>query len=303
MSASDPKIDLMELADLAQPRKIALEIHRQLRLQYGAVPHRVPLEEIARAVGIKEIAEHETNAFEGLLVVVGDVGAVGLRKGMPFGRRNFTLGHELGHFLNPWHRRGTSRFECNKVALDASREKGVAFDARTPLERMEVEANEFAASLLVPAPEFREQRKQLGRDVDIQQIFDLARTFGVSKEFMARIFVDTATDKLCVLTSHEGRVGRIIAQRSFPYLGLRAGADLPRGSRTTVVRRSKTSGFTSGLDEIGTSVWVAGHGAVSALYEQVAILKNGWAMTLLLAEMEDADDDVDDNRWNRRSNR
>jgi Zn-dependent peptidase ImmA (M78 family) len=94
-------IDLMELADLGQPLKLAFELHRQIRAQLGAVPVRVPLEQIAKALGIVGIREYDTDNFEGTLVISDGVGAVGLRKGMPPGRRNFTLGHEIGHFAIP----------------------------------------------------------------------------------------------------------------------------------------------------------------------------------------------------------
>ncbi len=300
MSASDPQIDLMALADFAQPRKLAFEIHRQLREQYGVVPHHVPLDGIARAVGIQEIAEHETKAFEGMLVVVGENGAIGLRKGMPRGRRNFTLGHELGHFLNPWHRRGASRFECNSAALTAKRAGASAFDARPALDRMEVEANEFSAALLVPAPEYRNVRAGLGREIDIAQISELARAFDVSKEFMARIFVDTASEKSCVVTSHAGHVSRIIPQRKFPYLGLRRGMPLPAGSHSASAVRSKDSGYCSALVEVSPALWLEAGRGVSAIYEQVQVQRDGWAMTLLVVDEEEEDDDADDRNWNRR---
>lgn len=303
MSASDPTIDLMALADIAQPRKIAWEIHRQLRVQYGSVPHRVPLDGIARCVGVTEIAEHETRAFEGLLVVVGDKGAIGLRKGLTRGRRNFTVGHELGHFLNPWHRTRVTRFECKKIDLDASRSKGSPFDSRPPIEKMEVEANEFSAALLIPAPEYREERKRLGSDIDIGKLRELATTFDVSFEFMARTFVDTASDKLAIIISHNGAVSRVIPHPDFPYLGLLAGTPIPRTSVTHDYCQTHASGAVSTLREIGTSVWLEERGAVSALYEQVLVQREGWASTLLAIDEDEQDDEADDRNWNRRSGR
>ena len=61
-------------------------------------------------------------------------------------------------------------FENRDALLDALVLDGLAhwetrvrsIKAGTPLERMEVEANEFSATLLVPAPEYREARKGLG---------------------------------------------------------------------------------------------------------------------------------------------
>src|SRR5260370_42611016 len=89
-------IDLMELADLGQPPKLTFELHRQIRAQLGAVPLRVPLEQMAKALGIVGIREDETDNFEGTLLISDGSGGVALRKGMPSGRRNFTRGHEIG---------------------------------------------------------------------------------------------------------------------------------------------------------------------------------------------------------------
>jgi hypothetical protein len=99
-------IDLMALADLGQPLKLAFELHRQIRDQYGVVPLRVPLEQIARAVGIVGIKEFNTDRFEGTLVVTGNDGAVGLRRGMPSGRYV-----ECGPFVA---RAGTDSMACRR---------------------------------------------------------------------------------------------------------------------------------------------------------------------------------------------
>src|SRR4051794_33735155 len=121
--AAEITIDLMELADLGQPLKLAFELHRQIRAQLGAVPLRVPLEQIAKALGIVGIREYDTDNFEGTLVLSDGAGAVGLRRGMPSGRRHFTLGHEIGHFVIPSHRIVKSKFECSTSDLRRARPK------------------------------------------------------------------------------------------------------------------------------------------------------------------------------------
>lgn len=303
MTASDPTIDMMELADLAQPRKIAWEIHKQLRAQYGEVPRRVPLEGIAKAVGIVAIDEFDTDRFEGTLVIQGDKGAIGVRRGLLRGRRNFTLGHELGHFLNPWHRKLGSKFECNKEAVRATRSPG--FDQKPALERIEVEANEFSAALLVPAPEYRAARKALGADIDVTHIRTLADAFDVSQEFMARIYVDQADSKIAVIHSQNGAVQRFTLPQNFPYLGLKKGAPVPRESLTHEFRTAHGVGTVSNLREVRTSAWLERRGSVTALYEQVVLQKGGWATTLLMIDEDDDEDDdhdeADDSNWNRQN--
>lgn len=299
MSGNDPTIDMMELADLGQPRKIAWEIHRQLRTQYGEVPRHIPLSGIAKAVGIVSIDEFDTNSFEGTLVIQGAKGAIGLRRGLQRGRRNFTLGHELGHFLNPWHRKFGSKFECNKHAVLATRSPD--FSKRPIAERIEVEANEFSAALLVPLPEYKIERKLLGKDIDITHIRALAITFAVSQEFMARIYVDQADSKIAVIHSQDGVVRRLILPSDFPYLGLRKDVPLPRESLTHKFRITNPTGAVSTLNEISTSAWLERRGSVTALYEQVLLQKEGWTTTLLMIDEDEEDDEADDSNWNRRN--
>lgn len=290
---------MMELADLAQPRKIAWEIHKQLRAQYGAVPRRVPLDGIARAVGIVAIDEFDTDRFEGTLVVKGDKGAIGLRRGLIPGRRNFTLGHELGHFLNPWHRKVGPKFECNRTAVAMKRSAG--FDQKPIQERIEVEANEFSAALLVPAPEFRETRKELGSDIDVTHIRTLAEAFAVSQEFMAGIYVEQADSKLAIIHSQNSVVQRFTFAREFPYLGLRRGIPLPGASLTKEFIGIHGAGKVSNLCQVPTATWLERRGSVSALYEQVLVQSNGWATTLLMIDEEEVDGEEDDSNWNRRN--
>ncbi|MDP5309058.1 ImmA/IrrE family metallo-endopeptidase [Paracoccus spongiarum] len=84
------------------------------------------------------------------------------------GRRNFTLAHELGHYLlhrqaNPGGLQCTSR---NMADWDEAR------------NRIEAEANTFASYLLMPLDDFREQIK--GRIIDIDVMTELADRYAVS---------------------------------------------------------------------------------------------------------------------------
>ena len=84
------------------------------------------------------------------------------------GRRNFTLAHELGHYLlhrqaNPGGLQCTSR---NMADWDAAR------------NRIEAEANTFASYLLMPLDDFRARIK--GRAIDIDVMTELADRYAVS---------------------------------------------------------------------------------------------------------------------------
>ncbi|MBO6550564.1 MAG: ImmA/IrrE family metallo-endopeptidase [Rhizobiales bacterium] len=84
------------------------------------------------------------------------------------GRINFTLGHELGHYL--LHRkRSPEGFKCTmRNMMDWDSEVG----------RMEAEANKFASYLLMPLDDFREQIK--GQKVSMELMLFLAARYEVS---------------------------------------------------------------------------------------------------------------------------
>jgi Zn-dependent peptidase ImmA (M78 family) len=292
-------IDEMALADIGQPGRLALELHRQMRVQFGTVPTRVPLHGIAKAVGIVDVQDYDVDKFLGTLVIKEGRGAIGLQRGLQSGRRNFTLGHEIGHFLIPTHRLKRTNFECTKS--DISRVRSGNLDSTPPLERIEIEANEFAATLLIPGAEYKVERKKLGKSPNVRHIRELARTFDVSQEMMASTYVRMEDTKLAVVISQNGIVKRIIPCANFPYMGLRKDTPLPPNCLTKSYIGSSSPGTVSDMQERRTDAWLETGASVSALYEQVLIQEKGWATTLLSIDEDEIDDEDDDRNWNRRN--
>ena len=84
------------------------------------------------------------------------------------GRRNFTLAHELGHYL--LHR------ETHPGGLECTNRNMADWDSAR--NRIEAEANTFASYLLMPLDDFRAQIK--GRAIDIDVMTELAERYAVS---------------------------------------------------------------------------------------------------------------------------
>ena len=84
------------------------------------------------------------------------------------GRRNFTLAHELGHYL--LHR------QANPDGLQCTNRNMADWDAAR--NRIEAEANTFASYLLMPLDDFRTRIK--GRAIDIDVMTELADRYAVS---------------------------------------------------------------------------------------------------------------------------
>ncbi len=105
-------------------------------------------------IGIKDFSD-ETS---GTTVVVNDVPTIAFNKNHAWYRRRFTIAHEIGHYMMKTGR------ENIELALDST-------------DPMEIEANEFAAELLMPLKQFKEDCKK-----GIKSIDEIADKYRVSKE-------------------------------------------------------------------------------------------------------------------------
>ncbi|MCH7699027.1 MAG: ImmA/IrrE family metallo-endopeptidase [Chloroflexi bacterium] len=86
-------------------------------------------------------------------------------------RQRFSIAHELGHYLSG-HEDYTERGEGEKIQVDGR------FDPSDPQQRLEQEANDFAAELLMPEAMVKEEMARM-------ESFDatiLARRFDVSEQ-------------------------------------------------------------------------------------------------------------------------
>jgi hypothetical protein len=109
------------------------------------------------------------------------------------GRINFTLGHELGHYLLHRHLSG----EAIYCAKNAMRE----WDSK--YAQMEAQANEFASSLLMPLDDFREQTKGFTRP-NIQDFEVLRRRYDVSLTAAILKWLSFSTARAMIVVSRDG---------------------------------------------------------------------------------------------------
>lgn len=102
------------------------------------------------------------------------------------GRRRFTITHELGHWVlhcsaasrAPVYCRDSTVRESDPAAAPNDAEPGALLD----YPPSELEANQFAAALLMPRDLLMAQPRPNGSDEE----YDLARAFGVSREALLR---------------------------------------------------------------------------------------------------------------------
>jgi Zn-dependent peptidase ImmA (M78 family) len=141
----------------------------------------VDVERVARHLGLKIAYAELGEDVSGLLISKGDASVIAVQVNDVTNRKRFTIAHEIGHF----HLR--HQFEPGEhVHVD----RGHAITPRnsrssTGEDLKEIEANQFAASLLMPSKLVEAQIKAL-RTTSLRDyhVTLLANTFQVSEQAM-----------------------------------------------------------------------------------------------------------------------
>lgn len=145
--------------------------------EMGVVKAPIAAQEIAEALGVRVVRAKMEASLSGMLIRDGDDLAIGVNQGHPKSRQAFTVAHELGHLRM---HRGRPLIVDSMVRVN--------FRDRTSASatsREEMEANAFAAALLMPSTlvlEAAAQRSRVSRD---RLAGDLAARFKVSEQAMS----------------------------------------------------------------------------------------------------------------------
>lgn len=272
-------LDLMELDGKVTPDAIADEIVRQ----NPTMQFPVPLEELSHLAGIESIKELDSDGFAGMLVTNAEKsrGAIFVKTGTNPRRRRFTVGHELGHFLLPWHKQ--ERFECKPADV------GVSSSSATSTERMptiEVEANAFAAELLMPRRHFKQILDTLG-EPELEHIVELSSKFDVSVEATIWRYKALSDYPVAFVFAHNDIVRYWTKGPEFPYsLCVRKGHRLPQ--------RDAMSPRSLEWEHVPPYHWLEDrpHPALpEAVLEQTLLQFDGYSVTLLYVDELPEDDE------------
>lgn len=131
-------------------------------------------------------------------------------------RRRFAIAHALGHFLLKTHRGDR---QCGSRDLAESRRD-------TERRKEEMQANRFAAGLLMPKPWFLGVVDTLGKP-SVAHLTTLASTYGVTSEAAASRYADLMPGMCAFVFVKDGVVRLIRASRSFPALAIAPGDAAP----------------------------------------------------------------------------
>lgn len=286
----------MDLADQGAPDKLVEVILRH----HPQWTSRVPIEQLAVDVGIEEIKDLGADGFEGALLTdpAKNRGVILTKAGANEGRRRFTIGHELGHFLIPSHK---GNQQCTAADLRQNR----LGNAR---EKQEVEANRFSASLLMPRAWFLRQMGELGR-VELQHVQDMAADFGTSFQATAHRYIELTSDNCAIVFSKDGVVRYPRWTPKFPRLAVRKGDPLPAHCRSRRAPPAPLQVVTD-WDEVDGAVWLeASYGdRLPTLLEQSFRQEGGYQVTLLFVDQpaeadEEGEEGELEEKWTPRFSR
>jgi len=166
-------------------RKAALII-QDLNIRY---PSEIYVRDIAMSLGAL-VRERELEGCEARLVRKGSMGIISVNGLIPEeGRKRFAIAHEIGHFIL---HTGTQLILCNEEDMYIWKES----------KTQEIEANEFAAGLLMPRDIFSGFVKKGQPTIDM--ISNLAKDFRTTLTATALRYVGFSREPCAMVVSKDG---------------------------------------------------------------------------------------------------
>jgi Zn-dependent peptidase ImmA (M78 family) len=143
----------------------------------GVATPPVPVEKIAKMLGARVVSTDFNNEISGVLVRRGSDTVIGVAKEQSKTRQRFTIAHEIGHLV---------LHDAEEVHVDREfRVKLRSQASSNAVDVDEIEANAFAASLLMPESLLRQDVRKLSVDFDdATQVEALATRYRVSAQAM-----------------------------------------------------------------------------------------------------------------------
>lgn len=139
----------------------------------------VPIRKLARSCGARIVqVSGDDDDIDGFLYRQDKEVVIGINRNQAPVRQRFTIAHELGHLL---------LHEPSQVHVDRGfRVRLRSGSSRDGIDRDEMEANRFAAEILMPIDFLRRDLEKQEFDLaDDSQLRSLARRYGVSTQALA----------------------------------------------------------------------------------------------------------------------
>ncbi|MFI5161229.1 MAG: ImmA/IrrE family metallo-endopeptidase [Sphingobacteriales bacterium] len=136
---------------------------------------RIPIEKIAKDLGVAIVETDLGSEISGMLVINGNDAVIALNPMQSAERKRFTIAHELGHFI--LHKESNSNVFVDRDFI-------VKYRSNKPYSELEIrqeqEANAFAASILMPQELIMTELAKTEAQSESEVINTLATSFDVS---------------------------------------------------------------------------------------------------------------------------
>jgi Zn-dependent peptidase ImmA (M78 family) len=141
----------------------------------------VNVEEVAKHLGLRVISMELADDVSGLLITRPARSCIVIRKNDTVQRQRFSIAHEIGHFVLRHQFESGEHVHVDRGYRVSHRDQRSA----SGTDSKEIEANQFAAALLMPSWIVMDNLKTLGSDdLNDEHITNLARKFRVSEQAM-----------------------------------------------------------------------------------------------------------------------
>ena len=245
----------------------------KLLLEKLQITGKPDLDIVCRRLGLR-LREVQSAGFDGTLVrsKSAQKGIIGIRESIrEHGRKRFTVAHEIGHYVIPNHR--SLKNVCAGKIIGSY---------RSTLNKAELEANHFAAELLLPATAVR---TRFEGDPSFARISSVAEEFETSLSATARRLVDLTGSSVAMIWQVGGKVEWFHTSDAFTYY---LPLDEIPSSRSMAGRlfAGRTGG--SGFETVNPLLWLSRRDAekVDVVLEHSLDLPNYGAVLTLLWVVE-----------------
>jgi Zn-dependent peptidase ImmA (M78 family) len=160
---------------------VARAAAEKLLQRLGITSAPIDVESIAKALGLRVVYEDLGPDVSALLVTSGAKAAIGIHKDHSRTRQRFSLAHEIAHFVLKHQFEPGEHVHVDSGRLISAR----SASASAGLDPKEVEANQFAAELLMPTNLIRLHATRFGKGSLLEhEVAELAQHFDVSQQAM-----------------------------------------------------------------------------------------------------------------------
>jgi len=245
---------------------ISPEVLARALLKFAGMQAPVDLYELSAAIGLK-IKDVPSSTFDGALVrVAGRPRGIIAKRRMieDEGRRQFTIAHEIGHYILPGH--GVDISACTKDDLDVAKAK---------VAQAEKEANRFASELLMPSALVAPIVDKYG--LTIKTCNFICRLFRASYTAAASKCVQASDREVAMIITDSGVLRYFQRGRRWKYR-IKQGEALSEESMATLLR-SNRMGEING--EVPATAWTSAGTGLRLWEESVMMPRYKRVVTLL----------------------